>query len=207
MPPILHLEKILNSPPEDAFAISREHSAGFTPRHYRDSADILPWLRLRTLAFAKERPGLAQWTERDFEREFLAKPWWSPTRMWLVEDFTPGGGAPVLVGAVCLAERGATTHDPLPGQSISGGGMIPDARSAPGGGDAVLPLSVIHWLMVHPGYRRRGLGEWLIHVLEQAVWDSGGRTIHLETHAGWSAAVRLYTRLGYSPVASTSGAG
>jgi hypothetical protein len=33
--------------------------------------------------------------------------------------------------------------------------------------------------------------------LEQAAWDDGYREVHIETHAGWSAAIALYSKRGY----------
>ena len=75
------------------------------------------------------------------------------------------------VGSVTLARRGDPPHD----------------------------KPVVHWLLVLPGYRRRGIGQLLTATLEAAVWDAGGRQVWLETHAGWADAVRLYTRLGYRP--------
>lgn len=77
-----------------------------------------------------------------------------------------------LVGSVTLAERrGATSTVP-----------------------------VIHWLLVDPAHRRRGIGRLLVFHLEQAAWNSGLREIELESHAGWSAAVAFYQSIGYAPV-------
>ena len=56
---------------------------------------------------------------------------------------------------------------------------------------------ILHWLMVDPEWRRRGIGAMLIHRLEQAVWKNGDREIRLETHKNWQFAVELYAKLGY----------
>lgn len=56
---------------------------------------------------------------------------------------------------------------------------------------------VIHWLMVLPEWRRRGVGRLLLNVLEIACWDAGYRRIGLETHAAWSSAVEFYRAMGY----------
>lgn len=71
-------------------------------RNFRDSEDIQSWLRLRTDVFAKTAVPVRPWSASDFDRQFLCKSWWNPTRMWLAEtvDTTQ------LVGAVTLADRG-----------------------------------------------------------------------------------------------------
>jgi GNAT superfamily N-acetyltransferase len=56
---------------------------------------------------------------------------------------------------------------------------------------------VVHWLMVAPRWRRRGVGRLLLSHLEQAAWEAGYREIWLETHARWKAAVEFYEALGY----------
>lgn len=56
---------------------------------------------------------------------------------------------------------------------------------------------VIHWLMVLPEWRRRGVGRLLLNSLEVACWDAGYRRIGLESHAAWSAAVEFYRAMGY----------
>jgi GNAT superfamily N-acetyltransferase len=58
-------------------------------------------------------------------------------------------------------------------------------------------VPVVHWLLVDPAWRRRGLGRLLMSHLERAVWDDGGREVQLETHAGWTAAVAFYHSMGY----------
>ena len=50
-------------------------------------------------------------------------------------------------------------------------------------------IPVVHWLLVDPAWRRRGVGRLLDAHLEQAAWNDGWREIELETHAGWTAAV------------------
>lgn len=74
-----------------------------------------------------------------------------------------------LVGAVTLAQRGA--------------------------GAAARPA--VHWLMVHPAHRRRGIAAALMSNLERAVWEAGQREIVLETHAAWTRAAAFYLRNGY----------
>ena len=64
-------------------------------------------------------------------------------------------------------------------------------------GSADRSKAVIHWMMVHPEWRRQGVGRLLATRLEAAAWDLGHREIFLETHASWQAAVAFYQRLGY----------
>ena len=59
---------------------------------------------------------------------------------------------------------------------------------------------VVHWLMVDPSQRRRGIGRLLMTTLEAVIWDEGGRQIWLETHSTWEEAVALYRAVGYVEV-------
>lgn len=143
---------------------------GINLRAFRNHDDTLAWLNLRDRAFARERLGVRSWTIADFAAEFLHKPWWSPDRMWLAEAATPEQGAhPSLVGAVALAERC--------------------------GRDEARP--VVHWLMVHPAWRRRGIARALMSALHADCWQQKRATIWLETHADWGAARRFYESIGY----------
>jgi GNAT superfamily N-acetyltransferase len=65
-------------------------------------------------------------------------------------------------------------------------------------------VSVVHWLLVDPAWRRRGIARLLMQYLEQAAWHEGWREIELETHAGWVAAVAFYQSMGYEPVRDRS---
>ncbi|MCA9102660.1 MAG: GNAT family N-acetyltransferase, partial [Planctomycetales bacterium] len=80
------------------------------------------------------------------------------------------GGATRLLGTVALGQRGS------PG---------PHARAT------------VHWLAVRSDDRGRGVARLLMATLEHACWQRGQRRIHLETHTGWGAALRLYESLGY----------
>lgn len=137
-------------------------------RTYQGPGDIDRWLEIRERAFARERVGVGRWTHADFEREFLAKPWWSPEHLWFAVP-AESNAAERIVGTVTLARRGI------------------GATSRP----------VIHWLAVLPAWRRQGVGRLLVRTLEIACWDAGEREILLETHAAWEKAARLYESLGY----------
>ena len=132
------------------------------------SADIAAWLRLRTAAFAGSLAIGREWTAADFEREFLARPWWRPDAMWLAESLD----SPLVVGSVTLGRSGRP----------------PDDRAC------------IQWLMVAPGFRRRGIGSALLAAAERAALERGEAELVLETHTDWRDAVRLYERLGYVPL-------
>ena len=69
---------------------------------------------------------------------------------------------------------------------------------------AASTIPVVHWLLVDPAWRRRGIGRLLISQLELAAWNYGWREIELETHAGWNAAVAFYQSIGYAPVRERS---
>jgi GNAT superfamily N-acetyltransferase len=143
---------------------------GVTLRSYQAAEDIEAWLRIRHRTFAKESLGVREWTAADFQREFLTKPWWQPERMWLAE----AGDllhAQQPVGAVTWADRGAQ------------GAIVP----------------AVHWLMVLPGWRRRGIAALLMAAMEQACWDAGHRELFLETHASWTAAAKFYQQHGWEP--------
>jgi GNAT superfamily N-acetyltransferase len=162
--------------------------AGLDVRTYQET-DILAWLELRHQAFARQRIGVRQWTESDFHSEFTSRWWWRPEHMWLAESSEPspfgrgrvsagdspwrgeGAGDQPLIGAVTLAMRGE-----------------PDQPE---------PRPVVHWLIVHPRWRRRGIGRLLMAHLEAAAWDVGYRDVWLETHAAWEAAAKFYESLGY----------
>jgi GNAT superfamily N-acetyltransferase len=152
--------------------------AGIEVRHYLGEQDIPTWLELRHQAFARQRIGVRQWARDDFLAEFVSRWWWQPHCMWLAENIddaqtAPHAGVPrQLVGTVTLAMRGEAHQS---------------AQAHP----------AVHWLMVRPAWRRRGIGRLLMAHLEAAAWDAGRREIWLETHAAWEAAVKFYQSMGY----------
>ncbi|MBX3414456.1 MAG: GNAT family N-acetyltransferase [Pirellulales bacterium] len=144
---------------------------GVTIRHYAGPADVEAWLDVRHAAFARQQVGVRRWTSRDFEVEILAKPWWRPERMWIAEvEQLPG--VRQAIGTVTMALRTGQASE----------------------------VPVVHWLAVRPIWRRRGIAQHLMSLLEQAAWDAGYREVRLETHQAWSEAVALYRSLGYVEV-------
>lgn len=144
---------------------------GVALRHFTGPSDVAVWLELRHRAFAREKVGVRQWTAADFQAEFLEKPWWAPERLWFAEAAAgfPRLSSPSPIGTITLAFRGT----------------------------GVEAQPVIHWLAVLPSWRRRGIGRLLLAALEKTCWDAGYREIGLETHAGWTGAVRFYEQAGY----------
>ena len=175
---VLHLCRSLDASPRPAAPLP-----GVTIRCFRPE-DVDRWLALRQRAFAREKLGVREWSAADFEEEFLTKPWWNPAHCWLAEatssnfpadqPVAPGVGQATspLLGAVAMALRGQS----------------PTAKA------------VVHWLMVEPRFRRRGIAHQLMNTLEAAAYAAGYREVHLETHAAWTSAAEFYTRLGYRPV-------
>jgi GNAT superfamily N-acetyltransferase len=141
---------------------------GIRVRTFNSVTDIDPWLMVRNAAFARERVGVRHWSRADFEEEIVRKPWWLPERTWLAET-QERDEVPQVAGTVTLAFRA--------------------------GKDRELP--VVHWLAVHPRFRRRGIGRTLMAVLERYCWEHGWVEIGLETHTAWAKAMALYESLGY----------
>jgi len=142
---------------------------GVQLRNYAGPADIPVWLSIRDGAFARQKVGVRQWNENDFQAEFLDKRWWNPRSIWFAEIAEPP--VPRAVGTIALTWRGTAA----------------DAKPA------------IHWLAVLRSHRRRGIGRLLLNALETECWDQGYRQVWLETHVDWSEAGEFYTALGYLP--------
>lgn len=71
-----------------------------TVRNYRWESDQQIWLAIRQDAFQTGPIPVRNWSQADFQAEFLDAWWWSPGRMWFAE------AAGQAVGAVALGERG-----------------------------------------------------------------------------------------------------
>jgi len=55
----------------------------------------------------------------------------------------------------------------------------------------------VHWLLVHPEWRRRGLGSSLLATAESYCRQQGWSSLRLETHRRWEAALAFYRRHRY----------
>jgi GNAT superfamily N-acetyltransferase len=174
---VLHFRRELSGPP------AAEEVAGISVRNIRLPDDVAAWLALRQRAVAGQKPLVRSWTESDFAREMSDRPWWRADHTWLAITEKRGSPATIdvnnerrLIGSVTLAVR------------------VGEAAT----------VAVVHWLLVDPGFRRRGIGQLLMSHLERAAWDAGWREVQLETHAGWREAVAFYQSMGYAPVRERS---
>jgi GNAT superfamily N-acetyltransferase len=98
MPTIQHLVKTLSRRP------TLPEVPGVRLRPFAGPLDIEVWLDLRRRSFAGQPVGARAWTRAEFEAEFLAKPWWSPQRLWFAQSRTTTLAEPV--GTAALAQRG-----------------------------------------------------------------------------------------------------
>ena len=57
----------------------------------------------------------------------------------------------------------------------------------------------LYWIAVHSGFRRHGLGQLLMHAVEDRIAQSGGRRIYIETSGRpqYEPTQRFYKRCGY----------
>lgn len=79
-----------------------------------------------------------------------------------------------------------------------------------GDGETLVVAYGGYWLMgddahiiaiaVHPGWRKRGLAEWLMLELAALAWSQGAMAVTLEMRASNTAADALYRKLGFHEV-------
>jgi GNAT superfamily N-acetyltransferase len=148
--------------------------AGVRLRTFELPGDVSRWLALRDRAMQNESPKARSWSEADFHDEMVNKPWWRAERTWVAGKENHPRGN--LIGTVTLALRKGKTAS----------------------------VPVVHWLLVDPDWRRRGIARMLVSHLERETWNKGWRELQLETHAGWSAAVAFYQSMGYAEVRDRS---
>jgi GNAT superfamily N-acetyltransferase len=79
---------------------------GITLRNYCGPEDVETWIQLRRKAFARQRLGIGEWDQADFEREFLSKSWWNSSNMWFADD-----SSGISLGTICLARRQGRAGD------------------------------------------------------------------------------------------------
>jgi len=186
MATVLHLRKELARPPV-ALAL-----AGIDVRTMRVPDDVPVWLALRDRATAELRPRPRRWTELDFASQMLNQPWWRDDRTWLAI-----AASQRLAGSESPATRSLPAIDSVHPKIV--GSVTLAVREA-----TVNNVPVLHWLMVDPSWRRRGIARVLVSHLERAAWNAGWREVQLETHAGWKDAVAFYQSMGYAPVRERS---
>ena len=148
---------------------------GIQVRQLQVPEDIAAWLALRDRAMANQTPAVRSWSADDFHLEMLDKTWWRSDRSWVAVSSSSGSG-PEVVGAVSLALR----------EGLSG------------------TVPVVHWLLVDPAFRRRGVARLLMSYLERTAWADGWREVQLETHVGWESAVAFYQSIGYAALGDRS---
>ncbi len=143
---------------------------GLRIRNFRSDQDIGPWLGLYHAAFSDRR--VRPWDAGDFHRQVVARRGWRPDWMWLAETASRDDARPTLAGSACLILRG----------------RHPAARP------------VVHWLAVHPRWRRQGIASQLIGRLAARAWDEGYRCLRAETLSAWDDAAAFYRSTGFSPI-------
>jgi mycothiol synthase len=145
---------------------------GVTVRTFRPGTDDDAWLRLNAEAF-RDHPEQGTWTSHDLHQR-MAEPWFDPEGFFLAER----DGA--LVGFHWTKVHGSTTDE--------------DA-GAGHGHDAIGEVYVVG---VAPSEHGRGLGKALTVVGLQHLRQRGLPDAMLYVEADNTAAVRLYTGLGFT---------
>src|SRR5262245_31118114 len=109
--------------------------SGICLRNFGEAGDVAAWVALRDRAMAGESPRVRTWSEAVFVSEMQSKSWWRNDRTWVaIAGDLRSPDAEQIVGSVTLALRQ--------------------------GASATVP--VVHWLLVDPGWRRRGVGRLLM---------------------------------------------
>jgi GNAT superfamily N-acetyltransferase len=146
----------------------------------------VPGIRVRTFEARDIEPWLALRTRAARGLSPSVRPWSADDfrsemlkKPWWQSDYTwlaTSSVDPSVIGVVTLANREGT--------------------------EATVP--VVHWLLVDPDWRRRGIARMLMSHLEMAAWDVGYRDVQLETHADWHSAVAFYQSIGYAALRDRS---
>jgi GNAT superfamily N-acetyltransferase len=200
MSSVLHFRRQLNGPPDVADV------AGIRVRNVLVPDDVPGWLQLRDRAMGGEIPRARSWSESDFNSEMLGKSWWRPQYTWvaIAGDLRVAGGGEGRDGCegqlVVSGELLGSGDRRSPAIGASGADTIVGSVTLALREGHVATMPVVHWLLVDPLWRRRGVARLLMSHLELAAWNDGWREIELETHAGWASAVAFYQSIGYAPV-------
>jgi GNAT superfamily N-acetyltransferase len=179
---ILHFRKQFDAPPVVV------EVPGIRVRTFVVPGDVESWLALRTRATAELAPPVRPWSADDFRREMKSKSWWRADHCWL----GVAGELRVAGTAQHPGERSSSAIEPKDLQAIIGAVTLAFREGA----GEVIP--VVHWLLVDPRWRQRGVARVLMSQLELAAWSAGYREVQLETHANWHAAVEFYQSIGYA---------
>jgi GNAT superfamily N-acetyltransferase len=147
-------------------------------------ASVVAGIRVRTIKLPGDVP--AWLTLRD-----RAVAWLKPTaRTWAAADFRAE-----MSGKAWWREDWTWLAVSEDAQSSIVGAVTLAVREGAGGS-----VAVVHWLLVDPRWRRRGIARLLLARLEEAAWKAGWRELQLETHVNWSEAVAFYQSIGFEPV-------
>ena len=134
---------------------------------------------------------------------------------WVLRDADPSGPAATALLALAAREIWALYDDP---QALTRP-TPQDPPLAPGaqhllawvdgeavGGAGLRPLHAgvleLRRVFVRPAWRGRGLADDLVRALLDRARQAGAQAVWLETGERQHAALRLYTRLGFRPIAS-----
>lgn len=142
---------------------------GVTLEPFTRPTAVDDWLRIHHECFQSGQGMGRAWDRNDLERELLQKPWWNPDRTWLCYQTGHYSTEWLPVGTVTWGNWGRAPHE----------------------------VPALQWLAVIPSARRLGVGKALVQTVERGVFLAGHRTLRLETHRDWTAAMALYQSLGY----------
>lgn len=114
------------------------------------------------------KPTQRPWNATNFTREFLSQAWWTPEQMWFARA-TDEVGVEQTVGSITLALRRQENRE----------------------------QAHLHWLLVHPSWRRNRIALDLLRVAERSAHARGHDCLFAETLATWTEAVAFYRATGF----------
>ncbi len=169
--------------PEDAGELARlalESSPGFFPALFTDDAPVVMWELFR-------HPGHVL----SYEHTLVAEVAGRVTGMALAYDSRDRALGELRTGLLLIRR--------LPLRTLRLAGLLLRAQRVVG---RLRPDEYyLSNIAVYPDLRGRGLGARLLQAVESSALRTGCRRVTLDAESDNEAAIRLYTRLGYSPVA------
>jgi mycothiol synthase len=156
-----------------------EVPAGVDVRTFRPGTDDAAWVALNALAF-RDHPEQGQWSADDLHRR-MHEPWFDPHGFFLAWR-TDGLRGDRLVGFHWTKVHGGNGHD------------HPQANH----GHGHEPIGEVYVVGVHPDERGTGLGRALTVEGLRHLRHLGLPEAMLYVDADNAAAIRLYTRLGFT---------